>query len=83
MDASQRQMLDFTVFCPLSGIALEGETILPHRLVVVQAANKTLWAYCGPHRIRLFIAEPQVVVKILRESMIVGRKKENPNAATP
>lgn len=66
-----RRLLDQKVFCPFSGVTLDGEFVKPHRIEVTVCANGSLYSYCMTHGTRVFVRDRIVVAKFTRNAQVL------------
>ena len=82
-----QQHLDLELWCPLSGIFLEGERIPPHKMHLLQCCNGTLFARCSNHVARCFFSDWGTIKKIMNTAKVIRmtepqQKKEKRNGKT-
>lgn len=66
-----RRLLDRKVFCPFSGVIVDGEFVPPHRIDVTVCPNGTLYCYCMTHGTRVFVRDRIVVGKFVRDAQVL------------
>jgi hypothetical protein len=59
-----RLRLDIEVWCPWSGVKVDGQTIHPHKLPVNVCRNGTFFAHCSLHDTRVFCREFALISKV-------------------
>lgn len=83
-----QKLLDIELYCPLSGLTMKsGRVIMPHKMTVMQCQNGALFAKCGNHVARCFIADYPTVKMIMDDATVVkivkkADRKEGRNVAS-
>lgn len=68
---SIRKYIDTQLFCPLTGAKLKGQVIQPHKMVMMQCENGSIFAKCPHHVVRCFISDFTTVKMIMETAKIV------------
>jgi len=83
-----QKILDIQLYCPLSGFRFKnGQMIQPHKMTVMQCQNGALFAKCGNHVARCFVADYPTVKAIMDNATVVRvvkklDRKESKNVAS-
>lgn len=79
-------ILDIEVPCPVSGLVINGQTCVFHKVPLIRLDNGTIMAYCANHRSRTFIADKTTCYLISKVANVVERipqpNKKEPNHGT-
>lgn len=73
--APARTMIRARIWCPFSGVEVDGQKIDLHSIPVIVCVNGSLMGYCSRHETRIFVRE-SALVSILR-------RDEIPSASLP
>jgi len=68
---SIRKYIDTQIYCPLVGTKLQGKVVQPHKMVMMQCENGSIFAKCPHHVVRCFISDFTTVKMIMEMSKIV------------
>jgi hypothetical protein len=66
-----RSLLDLQVWCIWSGIVINGVKIKPHKIQVVQCANKTLFSMCTVCKMRAFTCNWNLIAEVMKCSHVL------------
>ena len=73
---AERQVLSFWLWCPYSGVMLDGQIVPPHKIVVSVCKNQTLYARCPNHQVLCFTSDLNTIKQVMSQS-----SKEKLNAS--
>ena len=66
-----RALLDLEVWCIWSGAVINGVKITPHKIQVVQCANKTLFSMCTVCKMRAFTSNWNLIAKVMKGAKVL------------